>query len=295
MKWVCGIVVLLLVSSVLDEYSEKRQEMVETQIMSRGITDAKTIDAMLTVPRHLFVPEDLRDQSYADYPLPIGYGQTISQPYVVALMTSSLELKGNERVLEIGTGSGYQAAVLAEITDSVFTVEIVPELAQRAEKTLKELGYTHIMVKNADGYFGWEEYQPYDAIMITAAVDHVPPPLIQQLKEGGRLILPLGNPLYYQTLTLVEKREGQLYTKHILDVRFVPMTGFAQEKEKESESEEAESEEEKKEIEEVEEVEEKVTEKGEKEQKEKELILGFILISCLTVLVILGIRKKIKT
>ncbi len=290
MKWVCGIAVLLLVSSVLsDEYSEKRQEMVETQIISRGITDAKTIDAMLAVPRHLFVPEDLRDQSYADYPLPIGYGQTISQPYVVALMTSSLELEGNERVLEIGTGSGYQAAVLAEITDSVFTVEIIPELAQRAEKTLHELGYTHVMVKNADGYFGWEEYQPYDAIMITAAVDHIPPPLIQQLKEGGRLILPLGNPLYYQTLTLVEKREGQLYTKHILDVRFVPMTGFTQEREKEPESVE-----EKKEIEKVKEVEENITEKSEKEQKEKELIFGFILILCLVV-VILGIRKKIRT
>lgn len=223
------VLFILLVSQVLcDDYTKKREEMVEKQIVARGITDSKTLQAMLTVPRHLFVPEDLRDEAYADYPLPIGYGQTISQPYVVALMTSSLKLQGNEKALEIGTGSGYQAAVLAEIVDSVYTMEIVPELAERAEKTLRDLGYTAVMVKNADGYFGWEEYQPFDVIMITAAVDHIPPPLIQQLKDGGRLILPLGNPLYYQTLTLVEKRNNELYTKHIGDVRFVPMTGYAQ-------------------------------------------------------------------
>jgi protein-L-isoaspartate(D-aspartate) O-methyltransferase len=210
---------------------QERQEMVEKQIISRKVTDIETIHAMLSVPRHLFVPEDLQNQAYADYPLPIGYGQTISQPYIVALMTASLELEGNEKALEIGTGSGYQAAVLAEIVDHVYTVEIIPELAQKAETTLKELGYTNVAVKNADGYFGWEEHSPYDVIMITAAVDHIPPPLIQQLKDGGQLILPLGNPLYYQTLTLVRKREDEIYTRHISDVQFVPMTGYAQKKE----------------------------------------------------------------
>jgi len=207
--------------------------MVNNQIIARGITDAETIEAMLTVPRHLLVPEDLQDEAYADYALPIGYGQTISQPYIVALMTSSLNLQGDEKALEIGTGSGYQAAVLAEIVDHVYTIEIVPELAQRAETTLQELGYTNITVRNADGYFGWEEYQPFDVIMITAAADHIPPPLLQQLRDGGRLILPLGNPLYYQTLTLVEKSDSELYTKHISDVRFVPMTGYVQETEEE--------------------------------------------------------------
>ena len=223
------LIVLLISTASSDDYTKKREEMVDRHILARGITDPKTLQAMLTVPRHEFVPEDLRDEAYADYALPIGYGQTISQPYVVALMTSQLNLEGDEKALEIGTGSGYQAAVLAEAVDHVYTIEIVPELAQRAGQTLKKLKYENVTVKNADGYFGWEEHQPFDVIMITAAVDHIPPPLIQQLKEGGRLILPLGNPLYYQTLTLVEKRDHDLYTKHITDVRFVPMTGHAEE------------------------------------------------------------------
>jgi protein-L-isoaspartate(D-aspartate) O-methyltransferase len=229
MKVVLGILLLFLMLAAADEYTEQRQTMVERQILSRGITDAETISAMMKVPRHLFVPEDLRSQAYADYPLPIGHGQTISQPYIVALMTSSLQLEGNETVLEVGTGSGYQAAVLAEIVNQVYTIEIVPELAQRAEAVLRELGYTNVSVRNADGYFGWEENGPYDAVMITAAVDHIPPPLVSQLKDGGKLILPLGNPLYYQTLTLVEKRHGELFTSYICDVKFVPLTGFAQE------------------------------------------------------------------
>ncbi|MGC1121488.1 MAG: protein-L-isoaspartate(D-aspartate) O-methyltransferase [Candidatus Methanofastidiosia archaeon] len=229
MRIILGMVLVFLMLTAVDEYTEQRQTMVERQILSRGITDAETVGAMMKVPRHLFVPEDLRGQAYADYPLPIGYGQTISQPYIVALMTSSLQLEGNETVLEVGTGSGYQAAVLAEIVDQVYTIEIVPELAQRAEVTLRELGYSNVSVRNADGYFGWEEHGPYDAVMITAAVDHIPPPLVGQLKEGGRLILPLGNPLYYQTLTLVEKRNGELFTSYICDVQFVPLTGFAQE------------------------------------------------------------------
>lgn len=223
------LMVLLISTASCDDYTKKREEMVDRHILGRGITDPKTLQAMLTVPRHEFVPDGLRDEAYADYSLPIGYGQTISQPYVVALMTSQLNLEGDEKALEIGTGSGYQAAVLAEIVDHVYTIEIVPELAQRAEQTLKKFGYENVTVKNADGYFGWEEHQPFDVVIITAAVDHIPPPLIQQLKESGRLILPLGNPLYYQTLTLVEKRGHELYTKHITDVRFVPMTGHAEE------------------------------------------------------------------
>ncbi len=272
---------MLLASNALcDDYTRKREEMVDKQILSRGITDTKTLEAMLAVPRHLFVPEDLRDEAYADYALPIGYGQTISQPYVVALMTSSLELEGNERALEIGTGSGYQAAVLAEIVDSVYTIEIVPELAQKAEERLKELGYTSVTVKNADGYFGWEEYQPFDVIIITAAVDHIPPPLMKQLKDGGQLILPLGNPLYYQTITLVEKRDDELYTKHVGDVRFVPMTGYAEE------------------VEEIEEGEEPDQDQDnlDKLGKEKILLAG-IFCGCLIVLVIVvwKVTKKDQT
>lgn len=205
--------------------------MVELQIKSRGITDPATLEAMMSVPRHLFVPEDLLDEAYDDYPLPIGYGQTISQPYVVALMTSLLNVEGNETALEIGTGSGYQAAVLSTIVKEVYTVEIIPELAQHADTTLKFCGYDNVFVRNADGYFGWEEHQPYDIIMITAAVDHIPPPLLQQLADGGRLVLPLGNPLYYQTLTVVEKQGTDLITTHLTSVQFVPLTGYAQGKE----------------------------------------------------------------
>ena len=271
---------MLLASHVLcDDYTRKREEMVDKHILSRGITDTKTLEAMLTVPRHLFVPEGLRDEAYADYPLPIGYGQTISQPYVVALMTSSLELDGNERALEIGTGSGYQAAVLAEIVDSVYTIEIVPELAQKAEERLKELGYANVTVKNADGYFGWEEYQPFDVIMITAAVDHIPPPLMKQLKDGGQLILPLGNPLYYQTITLVEKRGDELFTKHVGDVRFVPMTGYAEEVEEIEDAEE---------VEEIEEGEEPVDQDQDNLDKlgKENILLAGIFCGCLIVLVI---------
>jgi protein-L-isoaspartate(D-aspartate) O-methyltransferase len=212
-----------------DDFAEERREMVEMQIADRGIIDTATLEAMTSVPRHLFVPEDLWSEAYADYPLPIGYGQTISQPYVVALMTAQLQLKGTEKALEVGTGSGYQAAVLAAIVQEVYTIEIIPELATRAKNTLETCGYDNVMVKNADGYFGWEEHQPYDVITITAAVDHIPPPLIEQLTDGGRLILPLGNPLYYQTLTVVEKQGEQLITTHLTSVRFVPLTGYAEE------------------------------------------------------------------
>lgn len=208
-----------------DPYAQKRQVMVENDIRARGIKDKKVLEVMGRIPRHLFVDEHLRNRAYADYPLPIGEGQTISQPYVVALMTEALRLKPTDRVLEIGTGSGYQAAVLAEIVQEVYTIEIRKGLAEKAEKKLKELGYKNIKVKYADGYFGWEEYAPFDAIMITAAANHIPPPLVKQLKEGGRLILPLGSTVYYQMLTLATKKKGELNVEQMGPVAFVPMIG----------------------------------------------------------------------
>lgn len=211
-----------------DSFVEERENMVENDLKRRDITDARVLEVMRTIPRHEFVPSELRNKAYADHPLPIGYGQTISQPYIVALMTQSLNLEGKEKVLEIGTGSGYQAAVLAELVDEVYTMEIIPELANRANETLTRLEYKNVRVKAADGYFGWSENAPYDAIMITAAVNHIPPRLIQQLKEdGGKLILPLGSIKYWQTLTLVTKHNNSLETRYITTVRFVPMTGAA--------------------------------------------------------------------
>jgi protein-L-isoaspartate(D-aspartate) O-methyltransferase len=202
--------------------------MVENDIKRRGIKDKKVIEAMGKIPRHLFVDENLRNRAYADYPLPIGEGQTISQPYVVALMTEALRLKPADKVLEIGTGSGYQAAVLSEIVKEVYTIEIRKSLVDTAAKRLKDLGYRNVKVKYADGYFGWEEYSPFDAIIITASANHIPPPLIKQLKEGGKLILPLGSTVYYQTLTLVTKKKGDLDVEQIAPVAFVPMTGEAE-------------------------------------------------------------------
>jgi protein-L-isoaspartate(D-aspartate) O-methyltransferase len=209
--------------------TKKRREMVEKQLRQRDIIDKKVLEVMGRVPRHKFVkPEDI-NVAYEDHPLPIGEGQTISQPYVVALMTQALELKGDEKVLEIGTGSGYQAAILAEIVEEVYTIEIREGLAKNAEERLRGLGYNNVHVKNADGYFGWEEHAPFDAIMITAAVNHIPPPLVQQLKEGGRLILPLGPTTYYQTMTIVEKKDGEIFTRNLPGFyRFVPMVGEAQ-------------------------------------------------------------------
>ena len=188
------------------------------------------LDAMGKIPRHLFVDDYLKDRAYADHPLPIGEGQTISQPYVVALMTEALKLKPTDRVLEIGTGSGYQAAVLAEIVKEVHTIEIRKSLAEKADKRLKDLGYKNIKVKYADGYFGWEEFAPFDAIILTASANHIPPPLIMQLKEGGRLIIPLGSTVYYQTLTLATKKKNELYLEQMGSVAFVPMTGDVQKK-----------------------------------------------------------------
>jgi protein-L-isoaspartate(D-aspartate) O-methyltransferase len=217
-------------SAAADGYGEKRQRMVERDLKARGIKDPKVLEAMGKIPRQLFVEESLRDEAYADHPLPIGEGQTISQPYVVALMTEAIRLKPGDRVLEIGTGSGYQAAVLAEIVKDVYTIEIRKGLAERASKRLADLGYRNVQVKYGDGYFGWEEYAPFDVIMITASANHIPPPLIKQLKEGGRLILPLGSTLFHQTLTLVIKEKGDLKMEQREAVVFVPLIGEVEKK-----------------------------------------------------------------
>jgi len=204
-------------------YEKLRISMVQDQIERRGIHDAKVLQAMRKVPRHKFVPDHLRKYAYADEPLPIGEDQTISQPYIVAYMTEKLEIEPGDKVLEIGTGSGYQAAVLAELTDSVFTIEIVDVLARRAEKTLKELDYENIYVKSGDGYKGWPEHAPFDAIIITAAPTKIPQPLADQLRIGGRMILPLGD--FSQDLVLIQKNALGITQQTLLPVRFVPMTG----------------------------------------------------------------------
>lgn len=209
------------------QYQQAREKMVLSQISLRGISDKKVLKAMSEVFRHSFVPKELVSRAYADHPLPIGEGQTISQPYIVALMTESLKLKGPERVLEIGTGSGYQAAVLANVTKEVYTIEIKEKLYTKANQILRTLGFTNIKTRHSDGYFGWPEAAPFDCIMITAAIDHIPPPLLKQLKDGGRLILPLGNPFSYQNLSLVTKHGEDYTVKQITGVLFVPMTGYA--------------------------------------------------------------------
>lgn len=232
--WMCFLVALFVLGSGVvlnseeDRYTQKRNEMVQRQLASRGITEQKVLDAMKTVPRHLFVDSRYRNQAYADHPLPIDEGQTISQPYIVALMTQYIDLKRGEKVLEIGTGSGYQAAVLAQLTEEVYSIEIKENLAKKASATLQDLDYKSVQVKHGDGYFGWEEHAPFDAIIVTCAANHIPPPLLNQLKEGGKLIIPLGSTLYYQTLALVTKVKGKPEVKHVLGVRFVPMTGKAQ-------------------------------------------------------------------
>jgi len=207
---------------------EKREWMVKTQIESRGVKDSMVLKAMRKVPRHLFVPNTYQEEVYADEPLPIGEGQTISQPYIVALMTELLGLKGEEKVLEIGTGSGYQAAILAEIAKEVYSIEIICPLAQRAESTLKELEYKNVTVKCGDGYQGWKEHSPFDGIIVTAAPDHIPQPLVDQLKIGGKLVIPVGE--LFQELILVTKTEKGIKKENVIPVRFVPMTGEAEKK-----------------------------------------------------------------
>lgn len=229
-------VILILIAltncslSATDGFKSKRLSMIGRDIKGRGIQDARVLDAMSKIERHLFVDRSLMHRAYDDNPLPIGEGQTISQPYVVALMTEALMLQKTDRVLELGTGSGYQAAVLAEIASDVYTIEIRKNLAEKSEKLLKSLGYKNIKVKPADGYFGWEEYAPFDAIIVTVAANHIPTPLIKQLKEGGRLIIPLGSTVYSQTLTLAIKIKGELNIVQLGGVAFVPMVGEAQKK-----------------------------------------------------------------
>jgi len=204
--------------------------MIENDLKARDITDPAVLAAMERVPRHLFVDAHQQHQAYGDFPLPIGEGQTISQPYIVALMTQQLQLSKQDRVLEIGTGSGYQAAVLAEVAGEVYTIELNKKLAEKASQRLRSLGYTTIQVKAGDGFFGWEEHAPFDAIMITCSTETIPDPLVRQLKEGGRIILPLGGAYSVQSLILGTKRNNRLETKTITAVRFVPMRGEAEKK-----------------------------------------------------------------
>ncbi|MFO7370446.1 MAG: protein-L-isoaspartate(D-aspartate) O-methyltransferase [Bacteroidales bacterium] len=196
--------------------------MVKQQIEARGIADKRVLDAMRKVERHLFVPPELAYKAYGDYPLLIGYGQTISQPYIVAFMTEVLGLKPYSKVLEIGTGSGYQAAILAELCDSVFTIEIIAPLAEKAQSLLQVLGYKNVFVKTGDGYQGWARHAPYDAILVTCSPSHVPEPLTSQLAEGGKMIIPVGEQ-YNQQLVILVKKEGKLKKEAVLPVRFVPM------------------------------------------------------------------------
>ena len=208
---------------VEDKYSVMRKEMINNQIVNRGIRNQLTLKAMQKVPRHLFVPYEYTSRAYEDNPLPIGYNQTISQPFIVAYMTELAKPAKWKKVLEIGTGSGYQAAVLAEIVDTVFTIEIIPELAKEAAARLAKLGYKNIITKTGDGYNGWKEHAPFDVIMVTAADDHIPQPLLDQLAENGRLIMPVGSPSSAQQIVLAIRKNGKIERSKLAMVRFVPL------------------------------------------------------------------------
>jgi protein-L-isoaspartate(D-aspartate) O-methyltransferase len=208
-----------------DQRESERLEMVETTIVRRGIEDESVLAAMRSVPRHRFVLPDYLEQAYADHPLPIGYGQTISQPYIVALMSELLGIQPGDRVLEVGTGSGYQAAVLAEMGAEVYSVEVVPELAASAAERLQAEGYAAVHVAQRDGYYGWEEHAPYRAIIVTAAPDHVPQPLVTQLADGGRLVIPVGPQGWGQVLWVIEKEGSRVTSRQVAEVTFVPLTG----------------------------------------------------------------------
>jgi len=228
----CLIIVMMFFSynknpSSQGNFAQKRESMVQDQIIRRGITDPRVLAALRRVERHEFVPAEARDIAYADHPLSIGYEQTISQPYIVAYMTQAAQLGGEEKVLEIGTGSGYQAAVLAEIVKEVYTVEIVEPLAQSARERVKQLGYKNIFVKHGDGYRGWKEHAPFDVIIVTAAPDEVPEELVRQLKVGGRMVIPLGS--VYQELYVIRKTDTGMEKQSLLPVRFVPMVGEGKE------------------------------------------------------------------
>jgi protein-L-isoaspartate(D-aspartate) O-methyltransferase len=227
---ITGILLFLIVLSMCStgqnsprtDLRAQREMMVAQQIQARGITDSDVLDAMRKVERHLFVPPQQASQAYGDHPLPIGHGQTISQPYIVAFMTEALDVKRDTKVLEIGTGSGYQAAILGELCDSVFTIEIVKPLGDKSKSILNSLGYRNVYVKTGDGYKGWPEYAPFDAIIVTCSPSHVPQPLIEQLAEGGKMIIPVGKT-YSQELVLLVKSKGKLKQQAVLPVRFVPM------------------------------------------------------------------------
>lgn len=222
-------------ADAVDDFTSARRSMVEDIIQlahaigsetSKPTIDERVLDAMARVPRHSFVPQDQRRAAYKNRPLPIGYSQTISQPYIVAVMTHLMNVKPSHTVLEVGTGSGYQAAILAELAKAVYTIEIIEPLAQEARSRLQALGYANVHTKEGDGYYGWEEHGPYDSIIVTAAVSHLPPPLVRQLKAGGRMVIPLGAPFLPQQLMLVEKNpDGSVVNKQILPVQFVPLTG----------------------------------------------------------------------
>jgi len=207
-----------------DPFRQKRDEMVLQTIERRGVTSEAVLKSMRKVKRHLFVPENVIANAYEDRPLPIGYGQTISQPFIVAYMTEIINPKPQYKVLEIGTGSGYQAAVLAEVVKEVYTIEIIPDLGNAASARLQKLGYNNVNVKITDGYFGWPEHGPYDAIVVTAAAEFVPPPLLEQLREGGKIIIPIGAPFMNQNLMLIEKNGKKITTKNLMPVAFVPFT-----------------------------------------------------------------------
>src|SRR5690554_3277565 len=207
-----------------DTMATERETMVRTQLQDRGIKSTSTLNAMRQVPRHQFVPKSTVPLAYMDGALAIGHGQTISQPYIVAFMTESLQLRSTDKVLEIGTGSGYQAAVLSEIVDSVYSIEIIKELALSAKKLLDTLGYDNVIVRWGDGYHGWPERAPFDAIMVTAGASTIPQPLIDQLKEGGRIIIPVGPPNGITELVRATKKDGKMTVEHLLPVRFVPFT-----------------------------------------------------------------------
>jgi protein-L-isoaspartate(D-aspartate) O-methyltransferase len=225
MPWLVALTALFCrpAPQVDDARTREREQMVAQQIAARGVRDEQTLDAMRRVPRHLFVPPEVASQAYADHPLPIGHGQTISQPYIVAFMTEALHLDAGDTVLEVGTGSGYQAAILAEIASRVYTIEIVEPLAEEAAARLRKLGYDNVEVRAGDGYQGWPEAAPFDAIMVTAAAPRIPEPLKEQLADGGRLILPVGDD--WQELVVVARRGDRFEQERVLPVRFVPMTG----------------------------------------------------------------------
>ena len=218
----CLVLLLCHGAVASSEREEEREAMVKEQVLARGVKDPTTLAAMRTVPRHLFVPGSMSHQAYQDRPLPIGHGQTISQPFIVAFMTEIIKPGPGRKILEIGTGSGYQAAILAATGAQVYSIEIIPQLADSAAVLLKKLGFTHVETRSADGYYGWKEHAPFDAIIVTAAAEFIPPPLIEQLSESGLMIIPVGSPFFVQTLMLIQKRDGKTISTSLMPVRFVP-------------------------------------------------------------------------